>query len=136
MGIKATLVDGSTHDTDSSEVGYKIAASMAFKEAQQKGGPRFLEPIMSCEIVVPADFMGTVIGDVNSRRGKILNMTERQGLQVVKAEVPLAEMFGYSTAVRSLSQGRATYSMEFSHYDPFAPNLEREILIRSGVLIA
>ena len=136
MGIKATLVDGSTHDTDSSEVGYKIAASMAFKEAQQKGGPQILEPIMSCEIVVPADFMGTVIGDVNSRRGKILNMTERQGLQVVKAEVPLAEMFGYSTAVRSLSQGRATYSMEFSHYESVPPNLEREILIRSGVLIA
>jgi elongation factor G len=135
VDIKATLLDGSFHDTDSSEIAYKIAASMAFKEAAQKSNPQILEPMMACEVVCPEDYMGGVIGDLNSRRGKILNMSDRHGLQVIKAQVPLATMFGYSTALRSSSQGRATYSMEFSHYDPVPPNIADEIKIKAGVLI-
>ncbi|MGZ3688637.1 MAG: elongation factor G, partial [Bdellovibrionota bacterium] len=135
MGIKATLLDGSFHDVDSSEIAYKIAASMAFKDAALKADPQILEPIMACEVVCPDDYMGGIIGDLNARRGKILNMTTRHGLQVIKAEVPLATMFGYSTALRSQSQGRATYTMEFANYDPVPPNIAEEIKIRSGVII-
>jgi elongation factor G len=135
VDIRATLLDGSFHDTDSTEIAYKIAASMAFREGALKGNPLILEPIMSCEIICPEDYMGGVIGDLNSRRGKILNMTVRHGLQVIKAEVPLATMFGYSTALRSSSQGRANYTIEFSHYDPVPPNIAEEIKIRSGVII-
>ena len=132
--IKATLLDGSFHDTDSTEVAYKIAASMAFKEAAQRANPLILEPMMACEITCPEDYMGGVIGDLNSRRGKILNMTTRHGLQVIKAEAPLSMMFGYSTALRSSSQGRASYSMEFAHYEPVPPQVAEEIKIRSGVV--
>jgi elongation factor G len=132
--VKATLVDGSYHDVDSSEVAYKIAASMAFKDAALKAEPLILEPIMSCEVVCPDEYMGGVIGDLSGRRGKILSMSPRHGMQVIKAEVPLATMFGYSTALRSASQGRATYSMEPSHYEPVPPNLAEEIKIRAGVL--
>ena len=135
VDIHATLLDGSFHDTDSTEVAYKIAASMAFKEATLKAIPTILEPTMSCEVVCPDDYMGGVIGDLNGRRGKILNMSIRHGLQVIKAEVPLATMFGYSTALRSSSQGRATYSMEFSHYEPVPPQVAEEIKIRAGVII-
>jgi elongation factor G len=136
VDIQATLLDGSYHDVDSSEVAYKIAASMAFKEATLRAVPLILEPMMSCEIVCPEDYMGGVMGDLSARRGKILNMTVRHGLQVIKAEVPLATMFGYSTAVRSLSQGRATYTMEFSHYESVPPNIANEIKIRAGVVIS
>ena len=122
------------HDVDSTEVAYKIAASMAFKDAARAATPLILEPVMSCEIVCPEDYMGGVIGDLNSRRGKILNMTSRHGLQVIKAEVPLSTMFGYSTAVRSSSQGRATFTMEFSSYEPVPPQLAEEIKIRAGVI--
>jgi elongation factor G len=132
--IRATLVDGGYSETDSTEVAYKIAASMAFKDAARAGRPLILEPMMSCEIVCPEDYMGGVIGDLNSRRGKILNMTSRHGLQVIKAEVPLSTMFGYSTALRSSSQGRATFSMEFSSYEPVPPQLAEEIKIRAGVI--
>jgi len=135
MDIKATLLDGSFHDVDSTEVAFKIAASMAFKEAAHKAIPLIMEPIMSAEITCPEDYMGGVIGDLNSRRGKILNMTSRHALQVIKAEVPLATMFGYSTALRSSSQGRATYTMEFAHYEPVPPNIADEIKIRAGIIV-
>ena len=134
VDLKAKLTGGSAHDVDSTEIAFKIAASMAFREAAQKAGPLILEPIMACEVVCPDEYMGGVIGDLNSRRGKILNMTIRHGLQVIKTEVPLATMFGYSTALRSSSQGRATYTMEFSHYEPVPPNIAEEIKIRSGVI--
>jgi elongation factor G len=132
--IRATLLDGSFHETDSTEVGYKIAASMAFKDAARAGQPLILEPMMSAEIVCPDEYMGGVIGDLNSRRGKIGSMTSRHGLQVIKAEVPLSTMFGYSTALRSSSQGRATFSMEFSSYEPVTPQMAEEIKIRAGVI--
>ncbi len=134
VDIKVILQDGSFHDVDSSEIAYKIAGSMAFKEATARANPLILEPIMSCEIICPEDYMGNIIGDLNSRRGKIMNMTARHGMQVIKAEAPLATMFGYSTALRSASQGRATYTMEFSHYAPVPPNLAQEIKARAGVI--
>lgn len=133
-GIKATLLDGSFHDIDSTEIAFKIAASMAFKEAAQKANPLILEPMMAGEIVCPESYMGAVIGDLNSRRGKIINMTMRHDQQIIKAEAPLAAMFGYSTALRSVSQGRATYSMIFSHYEAVPEQISQEIKIRSGVL--
>jgi elongation factor G len=136
VDIEATLVDGSFSDTDSTEVAYKIAASMAFKDGARNANPVILEPIMTCEIVCPEDYMGGVIGDLNARRGKIISMSPRHNLQVIKAEVPLATMFGYSTALRSQSQGRATFSMEPSHYDPVPPQIDREIKIRAGVILA
>jgi elongation factor G len=135
VDIQATLLDGSFHDTDSTEIAFKIAASMAFKEATHAADPTILEPMMSCEVVCPEDYMGGVIGDLNGRRGKILNMSQRHGLQVIKSEVPLSMMFGYSTALRSSSQGRATYTMEFSHYEAVPPNVAEEIKIKSGVII-
>ncbi len=134
VGVQATLLDGSFHEVDSTEVAYQIAASMAFKEAVMKAEPLILEPMMSCEITCPEDYMGGVIGDLNSRRGKILNMMVRHGLQVIKAQVPLATMFGYSTALRSSSQGRATYTMEFAQYEPVPDQIGEEIKIRSGVV--
>ncbi|MEK7691737.1 MAG: elongation factor G [Bdellovibrionota bacterium] len=133
--IRATLLDGSAHDVDSTEVAYKIASSMAFKDACARANPLIMEPMMKCEIVCPEDYMGGIIGDLNSRRGKILNMTPRLGLQIIDAEVPLATMFGYSTALRSASQGRATYTMEFSQYEPVPDSLATEIKIKAGVII-
>jgi elongation factor G len=133
--IHAHLVGGSFSETDSSEVAFKVASNMAFKEAAFEGGPLILEPIMSCEILCPEDYMGGVIGDLNGRRGKILNMSMRANLQVIRAEVPLSTMFGYSTALRSQSQGRATYTMEFCRYEPVPPQQAEEIKIRSGVVV-
>jgi elongation factor G len=119
VDVKVEAYDGSTHDVDSSEIAFKIAGSMAFREAVNKASPVLLEPIMSCEIVTPEDFMGDVIGDLNGRRGKIVGMNPRPGgVQAINAQVPLAQMFGYSTDLRSRSQGRATYTMQFSHYAP------------------
>jgi elongation factor G len=135
VDIKATLVDGSFHDTDSTEIAYKIAASMAFKESAQKGAPTLLEPVMMCEIVSPDEYMGGVIGDLNGRRGTVHQVSARHNLQVIRAEVPLATMFGYSTAIRSASQGRATFTMEFSHYSPVPDNIAHEIKVRAGVII-
>lgn len=126
--VKATLVDGSFHDVDSSEIAYKIAASMAFKDACRRANPALLEPIMSCEVVCPEANMGDIIGDLNARRARILNMSARGNLQAIKADVPLAEMFGYSTELRSMSQGRATYTMEPSHYELVPPNVAEKIL--------
>jgi elongation factor G len=118
VDVKVTLFDGSYHDVDSSEIAFKIAGSMAFKEASRKASPVLLEPIMSVEVVVPEDFMGDVIGDINSRRGKVLGMDTRPAAQAIDARVPLAQMFGYATDLRSMTQGRATYTMQFSHYEP------------------
>jgi elongation factor G len=116
VDVKATVFDGSFHDVDSNEMAFKIAGSMAFKDACNQAGPVLLEPIMACEVVTPEEFMGDVIGDLNSRRGRILGMAPRAGVQVIEAQVPLAQMFGYATDLRSRTQGRATYTMQFSHY--------------------
>ncbi|HEX7229537.1 MAG TPA: elongation factor G [Candidatus Binatia bacterium] len=118
VDVKVTLFDGSYHDVDSSEIAFKIAGSMAFKEAARKANPVLLEPIMAVEVVVPEEFMGDVIGDISSRRGKVLGMDTRPAAQAIDARVPLAEMFGYATDLRSMTQGRATYTMQFSHYEP------------------
>ena len=118
VDVKVTLFDGSYHDVDSSEIAFKIAGSMAFKAAARKASPVLLEPIMSVEVVVPEDFMGDVIGDLSSRRGKVLGMDTRPAAQAIDARVPLAQMFGYATDLRSMTQGRATYTMQFSHYEP------------------
>jgi len=126
--IKVTLYDGSYHDVDSSEMAFKLAASMCFKEGARKATPIILEPIMKVEVEVPEEFMGDVIGDLNRRRGQINAMDERGGNKIVDAFVPLAEMFGYSTDLRSSTQGRATYSMEFDHYDEVPKNVSEEII--------
>jgi len=126
--VKVTLYDGSYHDVDSSEMAFKIAGSMAFKEGCHKASPVLLEPIMKVEVVVPEEFMGPVVGDLNSRRGRIETTESRAGSQVVTAVVPLSEMFGYSTDLRSKTQGRATYSMHFYHYEQ-APKLVSEEII-------
>jgi len=118
VDVKVTLFDGSYHDVDSSEIAFKIAGSMAFKAAARKANPVLLEPIMSVEVVVPEVFMGDVIGDLSARRGKVLGMDTRPAAQAIDARVPLAQMFGYATDLRSMSQGRATYTMQFSHYEP------------------
>jgi elongation factor G len=117
VDVKVELVDGSYHDVDSSEMAFKIAGSMAFKEAALKARPVLLEPIMDVEVVTPSEYLGDVMGDLSSRRGKIGGMTQRADAQVIGASVPLSEMFGYSTALRSMSQGRAVYTMQFSHYE-------------------
>ena len=126
--VKVTLYDGSYHDVDSSEMAFKLAASMCFKEGARKANPIILEPIMKVEVEVPEEFMGDVIGDLNRRRGQINAMDERAGNKIVDAFVPLSEMFGYSTDLRSSTQGRATYSMEFDHYEEVPKNVAEEII--------
>ncbi|MCL7969438.1 MAG: elongation factor G [marine benthic group bacterium] len=128
IDIKATLIDGSYHDVDSNEMAFKIAGSMALKEGVRKANPAILEPIMDVEVVTPDEYLGDVMGDLNSRRGKIGGMAQRAGAQVIGASVPLAEMFGYSTTLRSLSQGRAVYSMQFSHYSGVPKSKADEII--------
>jgi elongation factor G len=128
VDVKATLYDGSYHEVDSNEMAFKIAASMAFKEAARKGSPVLLEPVMSVEVVVPEEYMGVVVGDLNSRRGRIEGIEHRAGSQVIKAMVPLAEMFGYATNMRSNTQGRATFSMHFSRYEE-APRMVAEEIV-------
>ncbi|QQY79417.1 translation elongation factor 2 (EF-2/EF-G) [Keratinibaculum paraultunense] len=128
VDVKVTLFDGSYHEVDSSEMAFKIAGSMAFKEAMAKAKPVLLEPIMKVEVIMPEEYMGDVIGDLNARRGRVEGMELRNGAQVVKAYVPLSEMFGYATVLRSNTQGRATYSMEFDHYAPVPDNIAKEIL--------
>ena len=127
VDVKVTLLDGSYHEVDSSEIAFKIAGSLAFKEAVSKASPVLLEPIMAVEVVVPEEFMGEVIGDISSRRGKVLGMDTRPAAQVIDARVPLAEMFGYATDLRSMTQGRATYTMQFSHYEPVPATISEEI---------
>ena len=116
VDIRRQLVDGSYHDVDSSEMAFKMAGSMAFKEAAKRAKPVLLEPVMAVEVVTPEEYMGDVIGNINSRRGQIEGMEPRGNAQVIRARVPLAEMFGYATDVRTMSQGRATYTMQFLHY--------------------
>jgi elongation factor G len=128
VDVKVSLVYGSYHDVDSSEMAFKIAGSMAFKEAARQAKPIILEPIMEVEVVTPADYLGDVIGDLSSRRGKVGGMTQRGEAQVVAADVPLSEMFGYSTALRSTSQGRAVYSMQFDHYEQVPKAVEEQIV--------
>lgn len=133
IDIKVTLFDGSYHEVDSSEMAFKIAASMGFKEAFMKAKPILLEPIMKVEVVTPENFMGDVMGDLNSRRGRIQGMEMRGNAQVITCFVPLAEMFGYATDLRSMTQGRATYTMQFSHYEPVPANIAEQILkLRAG----
>jgi elongation factor G len=131
VDLKATLVDGSYHEVDSKEVAYKIAGSLALKEALKRGKTVILEPIMNVEVTVPEEFMGDVIGDLNARRGHIHGMEVRAGAQVIRAHVPLAQMFGYATDLRSATQGRAVYSMEFDHYAPVPQNLADEMLAKA-----
>ncbi|MFW5984659.1 MAG: elongation factor G [Halanaerobiaceae bacterium] len=128
VNIKVTLNDGSYHDVDSSEMAFKIAGSMAFKRALERANPVILEPIMKVEVVVPEEYMGDVIGDLNGRRGQVEGMDSRANAQVVKALVPLSSMFGYATDLRSRTQGRATYTMQFSHYDQAPRSVAKEIM--------
>jgi elongation factor G len=128
VDLKATLYDGSFHEVDSSEMAFKIAASMSLKDGVRKGRPQLLEPIMKVETVTPEDFLGPVLGDLNSRRGRVEGMEARGNAQVVRAFVPLATMFGYTTDLRSSTQGRATSSMEFDHYEALPDALAKEII--------
>jgi elongation factor G len=132
VDVKATVFDGSYHDVDSNEMAFKIAGSMAFKEGCRKADAFLLEPIMSVEATTPEDFMGDVIGHLNSKRGRVEGMSKRGNAQVIKAMVPLAEMFGYATAIRSMTQGRATYSMTFSHYEEVPKNVRDEIVEKNA----
>jgi len=133
VDVKVTLIDGSYHEVDSSEMAFKIAGSMAIKDAVAKANPVVLEPMMRVEVTMPEEFMGDVIGDINSRRGQIEGMDPRGSTQVVRAAVPLAEMFGYATDLRSMTQGRASYSMELSHYAEVPANLAAELVAKSKV---
>ncbi len=130
VDVKATLYDGSYHEVDSNEMAFKIAGSMAFKEAARKASPVLLEPVMSVEVVVPEEYMGVIIGDLSSRRGRIEGIEHRAGSQVIKAMVPLAEMFGYATNMRSNTQGRATFSMHFSRYEEAPRSVAEEIVAK------
>jgi elongation factor G len=128
VDVKVELVFGSYHEVDSSEMAFKIAGSLAFKEAAKRANPVILEPMMNVEVVCPETYMGDILGDLSSRRGKIGGMTQRGEAQVIAASVPLSEMFGYSTKLRSQSQGRAVYSMEFSHYEEVPKSKADEII--------
>ena len=130
VDVKVSLIDGSTHDVDSSEMAFKIAGTMAMREAARAAGPVLLEPIMSVEVVTPEDYMGDVIGDLNARRGRVGQMENRGTAQVIDAQVPLSEMFGYANDLRSRTQGRATYSMQFENYQQVPPNIADEIVKR------
>ena len=130
VDIKITIYDGSYHDVDSNEMAFKIAGSMGFKAGCEKASPVILEPIMGVEVVVPEDYMGDVIGNLNSRRGRIENMEDRAGVKVVTAKVPLAEMFAYSTTLRGMTQGRGNYTMQFSHYEEAPRNVAEEIVAK------
>ena len=131
IDCRARLYDGSFHEVDSSELAFKVAGSMAFREAARKASPVLLEPIMAVEIVVPEEYMGDVIGDLNGRRGRVQAMTARAGAQVVRSVVPLANMFGYATELRSRTQGRATFTMQFSHYEPVPAAVSEELKARA-----
>src|SRR5690625_2472967 len=133
IDIKATLYDGSYHDVDSNEMAFKIAASMSLREAKNKCQPVLLEPIMKVEIVIPEEYLGDVMGDVTSRRGRVDGMEARGNAQLVKAYVPLAEMFGYATALRSNTQGRGTYTMFFDHYAEVPGSISEEIIYQNSI---
>jgi elongation factor G len=133
IDVKVSLLDGSFHQVDSSELAFKIAASQAFKKCMSLAKPVLLEPIMKVEIMVPEEYIGEVIGDINSRRGKVEGIEPKGGSQVIRSFVPLSEMFGYATDLRSHTQGRGTYSMEFSHYNELPANLTEKIVHRTYV---
>jgi len=132
VDVKVTLFDGSYHEVDSSEMAFKIAGSMAFKEAAKRAKPVLLEPIMQVDVVTPEEFLGEVIGDLNSRRGRVLGIEARAAAQIIRAEVPLSEMFGYATDLRSVTQGRATHTMQFCRYDTVPSTISEEIVARLG----
>lgn len=132
IDVKATLFDGGFHEVDSNEMAFKICASIGFKAAVRAAAPQILEPMMEVEVVTPEEYMGDVIGDINSRRGNIAGMNERSGVQVIDALIPLSSMFGYSTDLRSKTQGRATYTMHFSHYDPVPKAIATDIMAEAG----
>jgi elongation factor G len=132
VDVKARLVDGSYHDVDSSEMAFRTAARIAVREMLKKGRTAILEPIMKVEVTTPEDFMGDVIGDINSRRGQIHGMEDRAGAQVINAHVPLASMFGYTTDLRSMTQGRAMSSMEFDHYAPLPESMAQEMIAKAN----
>jgi elongation factor G len=131
IDVKVTMVDGSYHEVDSNEMAFKIAGSMAIKEAVMKASPVLLEPMMKVEAEVPEDFIGNVIGDLNSRRGQIEGQDTEQGTAKVTAKVPLAEMFGYATDIRSKTQGRGIFTMEFSHYEEVPRNVAETIIAKN-----
>ena len=127
-GIKARLYDGKVHNVDSDQLSFEIAGRMAFREASRKASPALMEPIMAVEVVTPEEYMGDVIGDLSSRRGRIENMGQRNEVQVIDAFVPLSNMFGYSTDLRSATQGRALYTMTFSHYEEVPNETLQQVL--------
>ena len=128
VDVRVTLVDGKYHDTDSSELAFKVAGSLALKEAARRAKPVLLEPIFAVEVVTPEEFMGDVIGDLNRRRGHVTGMERRGNVQVITAFVPLARMFGYATDLRSTTQGRATYTMQFERYDEVPPSIADDLV--------
>jgi elongation factor G len=132
VDVKVALVDGSYHDVDSSAMAFELAGSLALRDGARRAGPILLEPIMKVEVVTPDQYAGAVIGDLSARRGKIVGMASQGGVQTVAAEVPLSQMFGYATEVRSASQGRATYTMEFGHYAPVPSTVAESIVVRMG----
>ena len=132
VDVKVTLFDGSYHDVDSSEMAFKIAGSMGFKEGAGKAKPVLLEPMMRVEVVTPEEYMGDVMGDLNRRRGLVQGMEDAPSGKVIRAEVPLAEMFGYATDLRSATQGRATYSMEFSKYNEAPANIAEAVIKKAS----
>jgi elongation factor G len=131
VGLKVTLLDGAYHEVDSSEMAFKIAGSMALKDAARKASPVILEPVMGVEVTTPEEYMGDVIGDLNSRRGHIQHMEERHGSRAIKALVPLSEMFGYVGDLRSRTQGRANYTMQFDSYAEVPANVSKEIIAKA-----
>jgi elongation factor G len=130
IDFKATLIDGAYHDVDSSALAFEIASRAAFREGMLKAGPVLLEPIMKVEVVTPENFLGDVVGDLNSRRGQIIGMDQRGNARTVDAEVPLAQMFGYVNTLRSMTQGRATYTMEFAHYQQVPKQIADEVKLK------
>jgi elongation factor G len=128
VDVRVTLVDGSFHDVDSSEMAFKIAGSMAFKNAMQRAKPKLLEPVMAVEVVTPDDYLGDVMGDLNSRRGRVEGLEPRGNAQAIRAKVPLATMFGYATDLRSTTQGRATFTMQFDRYEEVPQSIAGEIV--------
>jgi len=133
IDVNAAVYDGSYHDVDSSEMAFKVAGSIAFKEGVRKAGAVLLEPLMDVEVVVPEEYMGDVMGDLSGRRGKVASMDDRAGAKVITCTVPLAEMFGYATELRSMTQGRATYTMHYANYAKVPQNIAEEVMAQSGV---
>ena len=130
VDVRVRLTDGSYHEVDSSEMAFKIAGSMGFKEACRRARPVLLEPVMDVEVVMPEEYMGAIVGDLNSRRGRIVSMEARGSSQVIRANVPLAQMFGYATEMRSMTQGRATYTMQFARYEEVPAAIAEEIMAK------